>query len=143
MPIVFAERTLMANRKQRPRPNKKAREAARAKARKAREREFMAGSPINLEEERQRSEALMAELFGPAPEGGYALWQGYARDLIQDGADRAAAEAYAKEYYERFETTRLKLFPDISNDELGDIECEAINAEVDNILPNPFSIGAL
>jgi hypothetical protein len=143
MPVVFPDRICMAKKKQRPRPNQKAKEAARAKARKAREREFMAGSPIGLEEERRKSAALMVELFGPAPEGGYALWQGYARDLIQDGADPIAAQAYAKEYYEQFEATRLRLFPEISNDELGDMECEAINVEVDKTLPNPFSVGAL
>ena len=63
--------------------------------------------------------------------------------LIQDGADPIAAQAYAKEYYEQFEATRLRLFPEISNDELGDTECEAINSEVDKTLPNPFSVGAL
>jgi len=85
----------------------------------------------------------MVELFGAVPEGGYALWQGYARDLILDGADRAAAETYAQQYYEHFEAARLRLFPEIANDELGDEECEEINLELDQILPIPFALGAL
>ena len=143
MPVLFAERIHMAKKKQRPRPNQKAKEAARAKARKAREREFMADNDRSLAEQRRRSEDLLVEMFGPGPEGGYAGWQEYARDLVEDGADRAAAEAYAKPYYEHFEAARLRLFPDIPSNELGDDEYETVDAEVEKILPNPFAVGAL
>jgi hypothetical protein len=99
--------------------------------------------------ERQRDEAFLAasrqevrdfllKTYGPEPETGYAEWQRHTVDLMMDGLEQEAAEAYTKEHERLYARFAKELFPDIPERELSDRQIEQVWEKIDEVLPHPI-----